>query len=81
LKRFEEEIVRGVGDTKHMGIVFVERSIESWILAGLCEERAKDVDKPEMRLMEKLGRYSVKAFDEYQRLAEIVDLNHAVERS
>jgi len=27
LKRFEEEIVRGVGDAKHMGIVFVERSI------------------------------------------------------
>jgi len=80
LKRFEEEIVRGVGDAKYVRIVFVERSIGSWILAGLCEERAKDIDKPEMRLVEKLGRYTVKTFDEYQRLAEIVDLSHAVER-
>jgi len=81
LKRFEEEVVRGVGDVNHVRIVFVERSIESWILAGLCEERAKDIDKPEMRLMEKLGRFIIKTFDEYQRLVEIVDLNHAVEKS
>jgi len=81
LARLEEEILRGVGGSTRIRVLLVEKSVESWILAGLCEERAEELDEAGLRLMERLGRIVVKTFEEYRRLAQAVDLEHATKKS
>lgn len=62
-------------------VVGVKRSIESWALAGLCEESAEDVEEPGKRLEEKVGRPLVKSEEVYAELARRIDVDHASKSS
>jgi len=81
LTKLEEEILRGVGSSARVRVLPVEKSVESWILAGLCEEIAEELDEAGLRLMERLGRIVAKTFEEYRRLAQAIDLEHAARKS
>jgi len=85
LDRFEEEVGRSLRDLMEEGIEIrvlrVSKSIESWILAGLCEENPEEVVDPERRLSERVGRIVVKAEGPYRGLARVVDVDHAMVKS
>jgi hypothetical protein len=61
----------------HPLVIVVKRSIESWILAGLCVNNPENIEDPEeelKKLMQKMGRYFIKSPEVYKRLAKEVDL-------
>jgi len=67
-------------------VVQVERSIESWILAGLSADidNPEDLPDPEEelgRLMQREGKYYVKSPEVYKRLAQEVDVERARAKS
>jgi len=72
-------------DLKDKGVVVrvlrVNKSIESWILAGLCEENPEDVVDPERRLSERIGKIVVKAEKPYRDIARVIDVDHAIAKS
>jgi hypothetical protein len=65
-------------------IIVVKRSIESWILAGLCVNNPENIPDPEeelKRLIQKTGRHFIKSAEVYKRLAKEVDIEKAVKKS
>jgi len=81
LEEFERKVeskLRGVARVKVLRVV---SSIESWILAGLCEENPESIPNPEARLAERLGRFIVKSEGEYRKLASSVNIEHATRKS
>jgi hypothetical protein len=65
-------------------IIVVKRSIESWILAGLCINNPENIQNPEdelKRLIQKAGRHFIKSPEFYKRLAKEVDIEKAVKKS
>jgi len=65
--------------------IIVKRSIESWILAGLCVNNPEEIPNPEeelKRLMEKRGKYFIKSLQVYKRLAkEEIDIGKTLTKS
>jgi len=64
--------------------IIVKRSVESWILAGLCINNPENIEDPKdelKKLMQKMGRYFIKSLEVYKRLAKEVDLEKAVKKS
>jgi hypothetical protein len=57
--------------------IIVKRSVESWILAGLCVNNPEETPNPEeelKKLMQKTGKHYIKSPEVYKRLAKEVDL-------
>ncbi len=77
LNRFGDRVYRDLKDLVSSGIsvkiLRVVTSIESWILACLCEENPEAIHKPEIRLSEKLNRPIVKSYDEYRKLVNRIE--------
>jgi hypothetical protein len=68
----------------HLHIIVVKRSIESWILAGLCINNPENIEDPEeglKKVMQKKGRYYIKSPEIYRQLAKEVDFEKAVKKS
>jgi len=85
LQRFEKEVYGSLRDLEKRGVrikvLRVVRSIESWILAGLCEQKAESIEDPVGRLRDKLGRDIIKSEEFYKKLAEGMDVQHAARNS
>jgi len=85
LEKFDKEVSRDLMDLKDKGVVVrvlrVNKSIESWILADLCEENPEDVVDPERRLSERIGKIVVKAEKPYRDIARVIDVDHAIAKS
>ena len=65
-------------------IIVVKRSIESWILAGLCINNPENIQDPEdelKRLIQKAGRHFIKSPEVYKQLAKEVDIEKAIKKS
>lgn len=62
-------------------IIVVSKSIESWILAGLCEKSAEDILDPVEKLREKIGRLVPKTREAYYKLTQRIDIDHASKTS
>lgn len=66
-------------------IIVIKRSIESWILAGLCINNPEEIPDPEeelKKLMQKRGKHYIKSSEVYKRLAkEEVDIKKASVKS
>jgi hypothetical protein len=65
-------------------IIVVKRSIEAWILAGLCVNNPENIQDPEdelKRLMQKTGKHYIKSPEVYKQLAKEVNLKKAAKKS
>ena len=84
-----DEIKREIKKLKNLQnrihTIIVKRSVESWILAGLCVNNPEETPNPEeelKRLMQKRGKCFIKSLEVYKRLAkEGIDLNKALTKS
>jgi len=85
LASLEMKVNKGLRDLVESGVkggvLKVNRSIESWILAGLCEENPEGIPDPERRLSGRIGRPIIKAEESYRILAGQIDIQHAETRS
>jgi len=64
--------------------IIVKRSVESWILGGLCVNNPEETPNPEeelKKLMQEMSRHFIKSPEVYKRLAKEVDLEKAVKKS
>jgi len=85
LRGLEERLIGKLGDLKDViakvKVLRVVESIESWILAGFCEENPEGTPNPEARLRERVGGFLVKSWESYRRIAVKIDIEHAERRS
>jgi len=85
LAGLEMKVNKGLRDlvesSVKVGVLKVNRSIESWILAGLCEENPEGIPDQERRLSGKIGRSIIKAEGSYRGLAGQIDIQHAETKS
>ncbi len=85
LSGFERKVYSDLEDLRREGnkirVLRVIKSVESWILAGLCEQNPEGIDEPVTRLRSKLKGRIVKTEHFYRRLARKIDVEHAADRS
>jgi len=85
LNEFEERVGEDLRDLMNRGVrvrvLRVRKSIESWILAGLCEGGPEEVEDPVKRLSERIGNTVIKAEKPYSDLAKRISVEHAMKKS
>jgi len=84
INRFKNVIIQLKNEGIELQLIIVKRSIESWVLAGLCVKNSEEISDPEEKLkelMQKKGRCYIKSVETLRKLAKEIDIKKAIEKS
>ena len=84
INRFKNIIIQLKNEGIESQLIIVKRSIESWILAGLCVRNAEEIPDPEEKLkelMQRKGKRYIKSVETLRKLAKETDVEKAIEKS